>query len=146
MRTVNRLLIGVLCSVALQANDYIKVPIKGSVAEATSYIKGEIAQKKALQLFTIVNHKANARNVGMKMPASQLIIFGNPKAGTKLMKLDPTIAVELPLKLLIYRENGATYALYKKPSFYPEHFALKKAPIEAKLEKLYAMLLKGLKK
>ena len=60
-----------------------------------------IIQKKGLTHFSTIDHQANAEGVGLDLLPESLVIFGNPKAGTTLMKCNPAIGLELPLRILI---------------------------------------------
>lgn len=63
-----------------------------------------ILQSKGIKLFAVIDHSGEAEKVGLKMPATKLLIFGNPKAGTPLMLAAPTIAIDLPLKILVWED------------------------------------------
>jgi len=67
-----------------------------------------ILQSKGITLFAVIDHSGEAEKVGLKMPATKLLIFGNPKAGTPLMLAAPTIAIDLPLKILVWEDVGRT--------------------------------------
>ncbi len=71
------------------------------------------------KVFTVINHKKAAENVGMRLPFSSVIVFGKPLVGTKFIQENPLAALELPLKILVFREKGKTYVAYKSP-FYIE--------------------------
>ncbi len=64
-----------------------------------------ILQAKGVTLFALVDHSGEAAKVGMNMPPTKLAIFGNPKAGTPLMLAAPSIALDLPLKILIAQDS-----------------------------------------
>jgi uncharacterized protein (DUF302 family) len=59
-------------------------------------------------IFATIDQSAAARSVGERLRPTSLIVFGNPKGGTPLMDAFPLVALELPLKLLIWQEGGAT--------------------------------------
>ena len=67
-----------------------------------------ILQSKGIMLFAVIDHSGEAEKVGLKMPATKLLIFGNPKAGTSLMLAAPTIAIDLPLKILVWEDVRRT--------------------------------------
>lgn len=67
--------------------------------------------EKNIKLFTIVDHSGEAATVGMLMPNTKLLIFGNPKAGTPVMLSAPTAALDLPLKILVSQEPDGTCML-----------------------------------
>jgi uncharacterized protein (DUF302 family) len=75
-------------------------PSNHSVDETVDKLKN-ILQSKGVTLFALVDHSGEAEKVGMKMLPTKLLIFGNPKAGTPLMLAVPSIAIDLPLKILV---------------------------------------------
>ncbi len=64
-----------------------------------------ILQAKGIAVFALVDHSGEAAKVGMKMRPTKLLIFGNPKGGTPLMLAAPSIAIDLPLKILIWEDD-----------------------------------------
>jgi uncharacterized protein (DUF302 family) len=81
----------------------VTIPSRYSVDETVSRLQ-KLLEAKGVHLFTIVDHSGEAERVGLKMPNTKLVVFGNPKAGTPLMIASPTIALDLPLKLLIWED------------------------------------------
>jgi putative membrane protein len=75
-------------------------PSNHSVDQTVERLKA-ILQAKGVALFALVDHSGEAAKVGMKMPPTKLLIFGSPKAGTPVMLAAPSIAIDLPLKILI---------------------------------------------
>ncbi len=67
-----------------------------------------IIKSKGLSIFGVIDHTANAKNVSMELQDAKLIIFGNPKLGTKLMQKDITAGLDLPLKIFVYKESDQT--------------------------------------
>ena len=65
-----------------------------------------VLQSRGLTVFARVDHSGEAEKVGMKMHPTQLIIFGSPKGGTPLMVASPTLAIDLPLKALVWEDAG----------------------------------------
>jgi uncharacterized protein (DUF302 family) len=66
----------------------------------------QILKAKGVKLFALVDHSGEADKAGMHMPPTKLLIFGNPKAGTPLMLATPGIAIDLPLKILVWEDSG----------------------------------------
>ena len=64
-----------------------------------------ILQSKGVTLFALVDHSGEAEKVGLKMPPTKLLIFGNPKGGTPLMLAAPSAAIDLPLKILVAEDT-----------------------------------------
>jgi uncharacterized protein (DUF302 family) len=78
----------------------------------------EILAAKGIKLFAIVDHSGEAEKVGMQMPPTKLLIFGNPKAGTPLMLAAASIAIDLPLKILISQDrDGIVLVSYNAPAY-----------------------------
>ncbi len=66
-----------------------------------------------MTIFSIIDHSGGAAQVGLTMPDTKLIIFGNPKAGTDLMLADPNFSIDLPLKIVLRKNNERTEILYQ---------------------------------
>lgn len=80
-------------------------PSNHSVEQTVDRLKN-ILQARGVTLFALVDHSGEAEKVGMTMPPTKLLIFGNPKAGTPLMLAVPSIAIDLPLKILVWEDQG----------------------------------------
>jgi uncharacterized protein (DUF302 family) len=63
-----------------------------------------ILHDKGIRLFALIDHCGEAEKVGMQMRPTKVLIFGNPKAGTPLMIAAPSIAIDLPLKVLVWED------------------------------------------
>jgi len=88
-----------------------------SVAEATKRLE-ESLLAHGLTLFCRVDHSGEAQKVGLQMPPTQLLIFGSPKGGTPLMLASPTVAIDLPLKALVWQDDGGKVWLsYNSPEY-----------------------------
>src|SRR5271163_5222096 len=87
-----------------KATGIIDIPSSHSVEQTVEKLKG-ILQAKGVTLFALVDHSGEAEKVGMKMPPTKLLIFGSPKAGTPLMLAAPSIAIDLPLKILVWEDT-----------------------------------------
>ncbi len=78
----------------------------------------EILQAKGVKLFALIDHSGEAEKAGMHMRPTKLLIFGNPKAGTPLMIASPSIAIDLPLKILVCEDsNGKVGISYNNPGY-----------------------------
>jgi uncharacterized protein (DUF302 family) len=73
-------------------------------------------QSRGIQLFARVDHAAGARAVGLELPDEEVLIFGDPRAGTPLMQSDPQVGYELPLRLLVWDAGGQTTIGYRPPT------------------------------
>lgn len=77
--------------------------------------------EKGMQVFAVIDHSGEAAKVGLKMPATKVVIFGSPKAGTPLMLAAPSLAIDLPLKALVAEDaNGETLVTYNDPAYLKE--------------------------
>jgi len=65
-----------------------------------------VLQSRGLAVFARIDHSGEAEKVGMKMHPTQLILFGSPKGGTPVMVASPTLAIDLPLKALVWEDAG----------------------------------------
>ncbi len=75
----------------------------------------QMIRRRGLRLFARIDHGAAARDVGLELQQEQVLIFGNPKAGTSLMRQDPRIGIELPLRILVWVQNRQTMIGYHDP-------------------------------
>jgi uncharacterized protein (DUF302 family) len=105
-------------------NGIITVDSHHSVDQTVQKLEA-ILEAKGIKLFTLVDHSGEAEKAGMRMRPTKLLIFGNPKAGTPLMIASPTIAIDLPLKLLVWEEaGGQTRISYNDPAYLQERHGL----------------------
>ena len=99
-------------------------PSNHSVAETVTRIKN-ILETNGITLFALVDHSGEAQKVGMKMPNTTLLIFGNPKGGTPLMLAAPSTAIDLPLKILVAEDaQGKVWVSYNSPEYLKERHGL----------------------
>ena len=99
-------------------------PTNHSVDETVEKLKG-ILQSKGVALFATIDHSGEAAKVGMKMPPTKLLIFGSPKAGTPLMLASPSVAIDLPLKILIWEDaQGKAWLSYNSPAYLQERHSI----------------------
>jgi uncharacterized protein (DUF302 family)/uncharacterized membrane protein YidH (DUF202 family) len=95
----------------------VEIPSHHPVHQTVEKIRGILAAK-GVTLFALVDHSGEAEKVGMKMRATQLVIFGNPKAGTPVMLASPSIAIDLPLKILVWEdEAGKAWISYNSADY-----------------------------
>jgi len=98
-------------------NGIVTLASEHSVSETVSRLE-ELLKAKGVKIFAVVDHSAEAERAGLTMPNTKLIVFGNPKAGTPLMLAAPTIAIDLPLKILISEDKaGKVWVSYNDPEF-----------------------------
>ena len=91
-----------------------------SVEQTVDRLKS-ILQAKGVTLFALIDHSGEAEKVGMTMRPTKLLVFGAPKAGTPLMLAAPSIAIDLPLKLLVWEDTqGRVWISYNSPEYLKE--------------------------
>lgn len=74
-------------------------------------------KEKGITVFARIDHAESARNAGLAMPPTQVLIFGNPKAGTPLMLAVPGVALDLPLRVLVRDDDqGRTWVSFHQAS------------------------------
>ena len=106
------------------ANGIITKSANCTVEEAVNKIKSLLVIR-GITLFAVIDHSGEAEAVGMKMPDTKLLIFGNPKGGTPLMLASPSVAIDLPLKLLVAEDaNGKCSISYNSPQYLQQRHGL----------------------
>jgi uncharacterized protein (DUF302 family) len=95
----------------------VNVSSNHSVDQTVHKLK-DLLKANGVQLFTIVDHSGEAERAGLKMRPTKLLVFGSPKAGTPLMLAARSIAIDLPLKILIWEDDdGKVWVSYNSPSY-----------------------------
>jgi len=106
------------------SNGFTSKPSNHSVEQTVEKLKN-ILQSKGVTLFALVDHSGEAEKVGMKMRPTKLLIFGSPRAGTPLMLASPSIAIDLPLKILVWEDaQGKVWISYNSPDYLKERHGL----------------------
>jgi len=101
-------------------NGIVRISGKHPVDETVEKLRG-ILQTRGVTLFAVVDHSGEAAKAGLQMPNTKLLIFGNPKAGTQVMLAAPSIAIDLPLKLLVAEDGaGKVWISYNSAQFLAE--------------------------
>lgn len=98
-------------------NGIADIPSNYTVDQTVERLKG-ILESKGVTLFALVDHSGEAEKAGMKMPPTKLLIFGSPKAGTPVMLAAPSIAIDLPLKVLVWEDSqGKVWISYNSTAY-----------------------------
>jgi uncharacterized protein (DUF302 family) len=98
------------------------------------------AKKRGFMVFARLDHAAAAESVGLKMPRSTVVVFGNPRAGTPVFIKTPTVAIDLPLKALVWQDgSGKVFVSYNSAEYlfgtiYARHGAAHDKAVAAKIE------------
>jgi uncharacterized protein (DUF302 family) len=94
--------------------DLVTLPSAHSVTDTIARLKAVLAQK-GIDVFAHIDHAAGAKQVGLPLRPTQLLIFGNPKGGTPLMQARQTIGLDLPLRALVWEdEEGKAWLTYSR--------------------------------
>lgn len=102
----------------------IDKPSNHSVDQTVANLK-DILQSKGIKLFALVDHSGEAEKVGIKMRPTKLLIFGSPEAGTPLMLAAPSVAIDLPLKILVWQDDqGKVWVSFNSPEYLKERHGL----------------------
>ena len=102
-----------------------------SVTNTVSRLTG-ILSAKGMKVFAVIDQSAEAKRVGMQLRETTLVMFGSPAAGTPVMAAAPLAAVDLPLKVLIWADDGQTKITYYAPAALAARYDLS-ADLAAKL-------------
>jgi uncharacterized protein (DUF302 family) len=98
-------------------NGIVDISSRYSVDETVERVKN-LLQSKGITLFVLIDHSGEAEKVGMKMPPTKLLIFGNPKHGTPVMLAAPSIAIDFPLKILVWENTAREIRIsYNSPAY-----------------------------
>lgn len=103
-----------------------------------------ILKEKGIMLFNVFNHSKLAKEAGLEMTETSVVVFGAPKVGTLLMQCEPQIALELPLKFLIYKEGDKTTVAYEDIKNIAKRYDVKNCDVVEKLSAAQANLHKAL--
>lgn len=98
----------------------------------------EAMTSRGLTVFARIDHAAAAREAGLDLAAEEVVLFGNPRAGTPLMQSDPRIGIELPLRVLIWEDGVGVVLGYNDPLELAARYEVE--PHHATLETMSALL------
>ncbi len=102
---------------AYAAEGMVDVKSSFGVKETADRLES-VLKEKGMTIFNRVNHSEAAKNVGVELRETELIIFGNPKVGSPLMKCQQSVAIDLPQKALIRKDSeGETWISYNNPKY-----------------------------
>ncbi len=102
---------------ANENNGFIIKQSNYSVTETINRLEN-ILTKKGITIFARISHDKNAKNVGLQLRPTELLIFGNPKLGTHFFTANQTAGIDLPMKALAWQdENGAVWLGYNSPKY-----------------------------
>ena len=124
---------------AFAQNGMINIPSDFNVDETAMRME-KILKEKGMTIFKVVKHSEAAGKVDIELRDTKLIIFGNPKIGSKLMKCQQSVAIDLPQKALIWvDEQGKVWLSYNDPRYIEKkHNITGCEAVIAKIEKALA--------
>jgi uncharacterized protein (DUF302 family) len=93
------------------------------VDETVRRIEAALAER-GLTLFARIDHAAGAREAGLELPDEVVLLFGDPRAGTLLMQEAPAVGIALPLRMLVWAEDGVTRIGFEEPAALAERFGI----------------------
>ena len=106
------------------ADGMVSIASRHSVDETVVNIVS-LLRDKNIKLFAVIDHSGEARQAGLTMPPTRVVIFGSPKAGTPLMLASPGAAIDLPLKLLVAEDaQGKVWISYNSAAYMGQRHAL----------------------
>jgi uncharacterized protein (DUF302 family) len=88
---------------------------QSSVEETVARLSAVVTER-GMKVFAVIDHSGEARDVGLDLRETKVVMFGSPRAGTPVMVAAPLAALDLPLKVLIWSEAGQTKVSYTAPS------------------------------
>ncbi|HTA15972.1 MAG TPA: DUF302 domain-containing protein [Solirubrobacteraceae bacterium] len=91
----------------------VKRSVSGYAETMSSLV--EAIERRGLTIFARIDHAGAAREVGLELADEEVVLFGNPRGGTPLMQRDPRIGIELPLRILVWREGEETLVAHHDP-------------------------------
>ena len=133
------LILAVSAITALAADGIINVKSSLSAQETAARL-GSILTQKGMTIFNRIPHSAIAAPVGVNLRNTELVIFGNPRVGSPLMKCKQSVAIDLPQKALIWEdETGQVWISYNDPKYLKKRHSIKGCEeVIAKIEKALA--------
>jgi uncharacterized protein (DUF302 family) len=103
---------------------FIRIASRHSVNEALDRLES-LLRERGIMVFCRIDFSGDAERARLELRAEQLLIFGNPKAGTPLLAREPTVGLDLPLKALAWQDvSGQTWIAYNVPSYITQRHRL----------------------
>ena len=123
----------------MAADGLTTIPSNHGPKETMDRLEAEI-RAKGMVVFARIDHAAGAVQAGLPLRSTEVLLFGNAKAGTPLMQAEQTIGIDLPLKALVWQDaNGRVWLSYNEPSWLAKRHGLtaeSKATVDAMAEGL----------
>ncbi len=130
------LILSLFAVVALSAGNLTIKSSSNSVDKTVTKLQ-KIIKSKGATLFATIDFRKGAKSIGADMTNAKLIIFGNPKLGTRIMQRDIKAAIELPMKILVYKDfDGKTQIEYKDPKNLEKNYDLAGCSVLTKMSNI----------
>ena len=98
-------------------NGVVNIASPYAVDETLDHLQ-KLLEAKSIKVFALIDHSGEAAKVGIEMHPTKLLIFGSPKGGTPVMLAAPTVALDLPLKALVWEDDkGKVWISYNDPAY-----------------------------
>jgi uncharacterized protein (DUF302 family) len=124
-RTVLLIFLGGYTFAAMAGNGITTKPCQHTPAEAIDRLEAAL-KTKSMTIFSRVDHAAGAAKAGLNLRPTVLLVFGNPKVGTKLMESNQTAGIDLPMKILAWTDNkGKHWLAYNDPAHLAKRHGIK---------------------
>jgi len=94
-----------------------------SVADTVARLQS-LVEGKGMKVFAVIDHSGEAKKVGLELRETKVVIFGSPQTGTPVMAAAPLAALDLPLKVLIWSDDGQTKVTYTAPTALAARYGL----------------------
>lgn len=119
------LLVSSTVVISQNREDLLTYSSKYSVSETSTRLVDTL-KEKGFTIFKTVDHSLGAKNVGIELHDTTVVIFGNPKIGSKLMQCAPTVAIDLPQKALIWKDTDSkVWLAFNNPDYLKQRHNVK---------------------
>ncbi|MHA6248913.1 DUF302 domain-containing protein [Pontibacter sp. CAU 1760] len=103
----------------------VEVESANSFADTYDKLRAAISGLDQVKIIAELDHQQNAQSVGLTLPPTKLIVFGNPALGTPLLQAQQTIGIDLPQKILVYEDpSGNVKLIYNDPHYLAERHGI----------------------
>jgi uncharacterized protein (DUF302 family) len=105
-------------------DDQLVTKLSARSVDETVARLSELLADKGIKLFAVIDHSGEAEANGLELRDTKVVIFGSPKAGTPVMQAVPLVALDLPLKVLVWSDDGQTKLTYTSPAALADRYGL----------------------
>lgn len=114
----------------LADNGMVHLSCLQSVTETLAKLEG-LLKARGVSIFARIDHSGEAAKVGLVMRPTEVLVFGSPKGGTPLMVASPTVAIDLPLKALVWEDaEGKVWLSYNSPEYLRQRHGFPEALVQ----------------